>query len=99
MQQWEYCALFGANKSERELKPNYPTLVYFTKQGQETVPLDNAHRSERPSAWQDADEAEYVAHTIATLGLDGWELTTTARGSSLEGTGAITLYFRRLVGA
>ena len=99
MIQWEYCALFGANKNERELKPNYPKLIYFTKQGQQIVELDNAHRSERPSAWQEADEAEYVAHIIATLGLDGWELTTTARGSSLEGSGAIALYFRRPIGA
>lgn len=98
MQRWEYCAIFGANKSERDLTPKYPTLVYFTKKGAETVRLDNRSRAERPLEWQDAEEGEYVAHIIATLGLDGWELLSTFAGAlGLEGMGSTAFYFKRPV--
>lgn len=96
MQQWEYCALFGFNKSERTVAPKYPQLFYFTKMGLQTENLSNSGRGDRPPEWQDADEADYVAYRIATLGLEGWELVTALSANyAIESAGATALYFRR----
>lgn len=79
MQQWEYCVIYGAAKDVRTLVPGQATLIYFTTDGARGYRLDD--QTARPADMQQASAFDYFAHTIARLGLEGWELIEVANGS------------------
>lgn len=95
-QKWEYCVITGIDVSSVGFKPHFPKLTYFSLNGIETqIDLGNSAASKRSENWKDVSEAGYVAHIIAKLGMEGWEMVGTGSGSSNQGTGIHCNYFRR----
>jgi hypothetical protein len=84
--QWEYCFITGIATRSAMLFPNYPTLNYISLKGIEMKDLGNKASASRPDEWRTASETDFVAHMIARLGLDGWEMVSVQ---------AECIYFRR----
>ena len=95
-QKWEYCVITGIDVDALGgFEPYYPCLTYFSLNGTEVINLSNKAASKRPSGWEKANEAGYVAHVIAKLGSEGWEMVGVGSGRSAQGTGPQCIYFRR----
>ena len=95
MQKWEYCIITGSGANAGGFAPKYPQLIYFSPNGIETwIDLGNSDAKKRPSGWRKVGEAGYVAHTIAELGLEVWEMV----GVASQEYGSHSIYFRRPVG-
>lgn len=93
LQKWEYCVITGLIPYMYGIKPNYPYLTYLSLKGIETpINLGHSCARKRPQGWQKASEEQYVAHVIAKLGVEGWEMVGTATTSSHP---AHCIYFRR----
>lgn len=97
MTKWEYCVIKGVDYLGIGLTPSYPKLILFSLNGISEVDLSNKSAKTRPAGWEIRTESEYVAHTVAKLGLDGWEMVNAVGAASVQGTGATNLYFRRTV--
>ena len=94
MQKWEYCVLTGASFDFEGLQGKYPKLYIFSLEGISVVDLGNKASSQRPKGLEKANEAKYIAYTIAKLGLDGWEMVSAANGTA--GTQS-KIFFRRQI--
>jgi hypothetical protein len=95
-QKWEYCVITGIDTSRGGFYTYYPQLTLFSLEGIRLVQdLGDQSRKNRPTGWENTREVDYVAHIIAELGLDGWEMVGAGTGSSADGTGPQCLYFRR----
>jgi len=97
-QKWEYCVITGVDANAGGFKPHYPVLTYFALNGIETIiDLGNGAKSSRPESWRNVSEAGYVAHIIARLGMESWEMAGVVSESHMQGTGSHCSYFRRRV--
>lgn len=95
-EKWEYCVITGANATAGGFEPSYPKLTYFSLNGIHTESdLGNRAKSSRPEGFRNVSEAGYVAHIIAKLGMEGWEMVGVGSASSTQGVGAHCIYFRR----
>ena len=92
MDQWESCVLTGTSSDSVLFKPYYPRLTYFSLDGiSEEVNLGANAADSRPEDFRAVSEANYVAHIIARLGLEGWELV----GWGNNGVFRHSLFFKR----
>jgi len=79
-QKWEYCRLTGycgsASAVDGYMGTNDPYLTYFDlERGATKVNLGKKHaKDHRPDEWKRASDGVYMAHTIARLGIEGWEM-------------------------
>ncbi len=79
MQKWEYCAIKGVASMSRDMHPNFPALWGFSVEGLKIIEMKGK------------DEKEQVAHAIARLGEDGWEMA----GVGADGEVSHIIYFKR----
>jgi hypothetical protein len=90
MTRWEYCVLTGVGASDEEgFDTASPRLYLFTKDGLELLESFDDDTSEMTLR-------DRVAHQLARLGNDGWELTSA--GATGGGTHH-SLYFKRAMPA
>jgi len=76
----------------------YPKLRLFNLNGIEEMDLGKNKNaiSKRPEAWmRNLSEGEYISFIIAHLGSEGWEMVSTAPGTSIPGEWVHHMYFRR----
>ena len=98
MNQWEYCVLTGVMVPTRgDFSGYYPHLFKFSKDGiAEEMDLTKKGAAKRPDGWEKASEGEYIAATIAQLGMQGWEMVGTGLGMLNFGDwGSHSIYFKR----
>jgi len=95
MQKWEYCLITGVEVSSiGKFDGYYPRLYFFGLNGlSQEVDLGNSGASQRPKGLEKVSEKEYIAHMIAKLGSEGWEMVSTGKGG--RGSGSNCIYFRR----
>lgn len=79
MQEWEYCAIVGVSRYDRNLNPGYPALWYFTASGVDIVEIAGQ------------EEAADVARAVAELGAQGWEMVGCGNTSQFHHA----IYFKR----
>lgn len=97
MQKWEYCVITGVViNTNGVLTGRNPRLYHFSLDGIDKKEYlgDNAANA-RPRGWKDVNETGYIAHTVAMLGSEGWEMVGTGMGNEIEGIMAHCIYFRR----
>jgi hypothetical protein len=84
MTRWGYCMITGLNgggSSGLDIACFYPRLIRFCAGGTKTEEdLAKRAAASRPRKWRDVSEAGYVAHVIAELGSEGWEMVGTGSG-------------------
>jgi len=97
MQKWEYCLITGVMVSSiGKFEGRYPRLYFFGLDGlSQEVNLGDSVASQRPKEFQKVSEGGYIAHWIAKLGSEGWEMVGTGKGDDQSGLGANSIYFRR----
>jgi hypothetical protein len=90
MIKWEYCVLTGVSAGDEEgFDPQSPRLYLFTRDGRELLESFEGSTAEMTVRDQ-------VAHQIARLGNDGWELAGTGTTGGGE---SHSLYFKRALPA
>ncbi len=90
MQKWEYCVITGVIHQQGRFEGHYPQLIFFGLNGiSECIELNN--KLTIPQAFLKGPEGGYIAHTIAKLGFEGWEMV----GVGSNESGVNNLYFRR----
>jgi hypothetical protein len=84
MKKWEYCAIFriGKNLKGEPSAVSPTTLTYFLNEGVSIKILEETK-----------DEITILSQTIASLGVDGWEMV--GCGNTAELSHAI--YFKRAI--
>jgi hypothetical protein len=99
MQQWEYCVMIGVQINTQGFGGYYPRLTYLSMSGIERdVDLGSKAAASRPKGWERVSEGGYIAHIIAELGAEGWEMVSAVpQSTSAQGVGAHSIYFRRPV--
>lgn len=97
MEKWEYCVISGVGFISSTLFPNYPELIFFSVDGiTKRIDIGNNAAHKRPEKFVKASEGEYLAHIIAKLGIEGWEMIcAVSQDRSSEGIGPHCIYFRR----
>lgn len=74
----------------------YPQLYYFGLNGiSKQVDLGNGAASQRPEGFKKVSEGGYIAHVIAKLGSEGWEMVGTGKGNDQNGLGSNNIFFKR----
>jgi hypothetical protein len=72
---------------------DFPRLYFFGLNGiSQAVNLADNGVRDRPAEWQKAYEPDYMAHIIAKLGLEGWEMVGTGTHTDVR---SHCIYFRR----
>lgn len=90
MQKWEYCVITGVNGWGR-VRVSSPQVYFFGLNGfSQIIDLDKP-----PKEFEKMSDDAYLAHTIAKLGSEGWEMTGTGSEKFFQDIVRQTIYFKR----